>query len=59
MNTCKSLNIHAGGTTINNFIGLPGFIYEDEGFPLDRNLKMEFERTVRTVRKFDLVGTAD
>lgn len=56
MSICKSLNIHAGGTTINNFIGLPGFIYVDAAFPLDRSLKTEFERTIR---KFDLVGTAD
>lgn len=45
MNTCKSLNIHVGGTVINNFIESPGFVYEDDGFPLCRNLSMEFERT--------------
>lgn len=62
MNTCKSLNIHIGETVINNFIGSPGFIYEDDGFPLHRSLSMEFERTnplANTVRKFDLIGTVD
>lgn len=62
MNTCKSLNIHVDGTVINNFIGSPGFIYEDGGFLLHRSLSMESERTnplACTVKKYDLVGTAD
>lgn len=61
MNTCESLNIHVGGTVINNFIGSPGLIYEDDGFQLHRSLNMEFERTnplTCTVRKFALVGSA-
>lgn len=46
-----SLNIHVGGTVINNFVG---FICEDDGFLLHRSLSMEFERTnplACTVRK--------
>lgn len=62
VNTFKSLTVHVGGTVINTFVGSPGFIFEDDCFPLHMSLSVEFETAnplAGTVKKFDLVGKSE